>query len=91
MASTIQQSMTPLTAAFKTAEAAVRLGKGDTAGAARSAFAAQRALKQAVLLGVTLSVVMPWIDEGYKKLTEDQRAMMTRHGAMGVMQAALDT
>jgi hypothetical protein len=87
---TIQQSMKPLEAAFKAAQATQRAVGGDKAGAAKSAFEAQRALKQAVLLGLGLSIAMPWIDEKFKEMTGDQRAMMTRHGAMAVMQAATD-
>jgi hypothetical protein len=87
---TIQQAMKPLEATFKAAQAAQRAVGGDKAGAAKSAFEAQRALKQAVLLSVGLAIAMPWIDKKFKELTGDQRAMMTRHGAMSVMQAAVD-
>ena len=88
---TIQQSMAPLVATFKAAEAAARGIGGDKEGALRAGFDAQRALKQTVLLGVAMAYVMPWIDKNYiKKWTGDERAMMTRHGAMAIVQSALD-
>ena len=89
----IQQAMKPFEAVFRAGTAAkdAATGKGfkprtyDT-----EAWKAQRALKQAVLLSFGTAVVMPYMHEAYKKLTGDQRAEMTYHGAMAVMKAMWD-
>ena len=89
----IQQAMKPFEAVFRAGTAAkdAATGKGfkprtyDT-----EAWKAQRALKQAVLLSFGTAVVMPYMHEAYKKLTGDQRAEMTYHGAMAVQKAMWD-